>query len=418
MPINGTRIVKPVNARQDVGALIGLPSGNVGELICRAKTGGKTATVETYDSNGNPVTQTYPVAYDIKETQQGGFYGGAQLEGAEPYHNIYSKGPTHWEIREKTSGSGSALRVMEVFNVLNKDAIVASFAQHYSFNLHDFDGYDHSATPPRLRQENITNLGYVGSLPSRATVQAIVDLGSIDWLRMFQDGGFGWLTQPYIGVYRIEYNGTNIHNPGWGEGETVPLEYSGENRIAVFISTMYFTTPGRKALQLELKIGQTDALHEGFRLDKWFKGTVYADIKSRPSVSSGLSRYWRNEGGDWERVDDATVFMYENYSALLMQKAGGSWNGSEPYTGVMLSGGGTATTFAASVSVEFYAVINGAGDGEEIMRKGYRVGGASFQFGSKSSFSIAYNYGNIQFWDSDTVYVYAMITNITWQEDL
>lgn len=135
---------------------IGCPSTDLGTLIAKAKTGGKSG-----------------FAFSIKEN--GGYESdGVLIEGASPYWNIYSPhSPGEWVAAGLVPGT--------VANNAVAFRLKRTEGSKYGFSLGAFRNYDHDAAEPDPGTRELSFVQYTGSgqLSYNASVRA--GLGSYDW---------------------------------------------------------------------------------------------------------------------------------------------------------------------------------------------------------------------------------------------
>ena len=406
MGVSNGKITRPVSI-SDVSTAVGLNSSDLGQLIARAKSGGRNITVGG---------MTFPVAYYIKEINDGGGvtgYTGVGFENAVPYHNIYSRGATHWEKKIKTSGSGEILTIMEVFNRINRNpnipsAVLTAMNMSYTLNLHDFDGYDNNATAPRVYLENPVILGYPDDMPKTSGFNVMVDPGQIDWQTLTE------LANPHAGAYRVELGGTNINLPNLGEYGTVALSLNTVSQLGVLIDTSrYFSDAGTYNLNLELKIGNTENFVGAFRIDRWFTVTIPVKVGQRPFVNSDFRVFI-----DGEKADQLVLGSRNNFKPVLYQGAGGSWTGTGSYTGVKIDVTGEVIPLLYnSLTVSWYVTNQSYDNQSDITTNGKLMKTATYVYTSSTMYTqIGINGFSLSGWtltDGQELFVWAIVTNYT-----
>jgi len=125
-------------------------TSSLGALIAKAKTGGTGSVLinQYYDEYNNLVNVYAPMAFYVYETRgaNGNRYDGVLIPGAEPHWNMWSRYmPAEWWVN-----NSGVLELRLKRNALNQKG-------GYDFRLHDFRGYDHSASKPHVAVPSTVN---------------------------------------------------------------------------------------------------------------------------------------------------------------------------------------------------------------------------------------------------------------------
>lgn len=307
-----------------ISNVIGLASSNIGYLCAKAKVGGR---------NG--------YAYSI--TENGGTENDGELiEGAVPYHNIYSKNsPSFWYLIDAGVSSPA------VFNMKNK-LNYSLDGVRYAYRYGGFRGYNHNAIKPSTEIQNEINMGYLNNLTD--SFKIYINAGELNWEKMFIDAGMNLLTDPHFGIYSVTKGTTEINVANETETGSLALTNAqgieGDYLVATINKNML--TSGINNVNVKIGIGNTSAKSNLFGLNM-FSTNLNLIVKERPKFDAVPIIIFYNDY-------DAAILSYTISSCNLFPATDTVFDSElPPYTGVRYSISSNLHVINNSVSMSFYA---------------------------------------------------------------